>query len=110
PGRRGTLWGGFDWDIPSSLASRSHRDNVGWQIPVRIESADAVGPPGTSNFFTMLALKASLYSVIYEPLTPPASMTPLPPRRGQRIGQLVPRIYDMEGQRRRRLIRASAVG
>jgi hypothetical protein len=55
----------------SSFASRSHRDNVGWQIPLRIESADAVGPPGSINFFTMLALKASLYSVTVVPQTPP---------------------------------------
>ena len=68
--------------MPSSLASRSHRDNVGWQIPVRIESADAVGPPGTINFFTMLALKASLYSVTVEPQTPPASMPSTASSRG----------------------------
>lgn len=34
---------------------------------MRIESDDAVGPPGTISFFTMLVLKAALYSVTFKP-------------------------------------------
>jgi hypothetical protein len=53
-----------------------------------MESADAVGPPGVINFFTMLALKASLYSVTVQPQTPPASVSPPTSSRGERTGQL----------------------
>ena len=75
--------------MPSSLASRSHLDNVGCEIPDRVESADAVGPPGTINFFTVLALKAVLYSVIEEPQSLPDSVEPAASSRGDRTGQLL---------------------
>lgn len=54
----------------------------------RQQSADAVGPPGISNFFTMLALKAVLYSVMNQPQIPPASVASAASVRGQRTGQL----------------------
>ena len=64
--------------MPFSLASRSHRDNVGCEIPDQAESADAVDPPGTSSFLTMLALKAALYSVINNLTHPQRRWRPQP--------------------------------
>lgn len=64
--------------MPFSLASRSHRDNVGCEIPDQAESADAVDPPGTSSFLTMLALKAALYSLINNLTHPQRRWRPQP--------------------------------
>ncbi len=55
----------FFFDTSATVpASRSHRDKVGWVMPISRESALAETPPGPVIRSTIRARKPSVYSVI----------------------------------------------